>query len=764
MKRKQSQKSFLPLPWQKLQPLGELAVLLCALATIFTPLLDGSQVIAGMDFLNLLLPQITYAREVLAKGFVPLWNWYTWGGSPLLAAWQSALFYPPTWASMLVGLPYGLQISIFLHLLIAAWGAKRLSERLLGTERWGGTFAGLVYSGSGFFLGHIEQINSVAALAWTPWLLEAFFRVVTRREGGVLLCVVTLLGLLAGHPQHLQLALFFAWVSAFVMMAAFSLSRASCRWGRGMGMAVIAMMVGALASAPQLFPALELAEWSERVWPYDNPYAPNFRWQHVAAFIVPRFFNRLAGTNGQPVGYTEEGVYCGMLPLVLAGVYGWFGLRKTIRERQAFSLWALLLIVAFLFSLGPEGGIAPLVVQIVPGFEKFRGTARALNIVVLMLACGAGAAYSILAERSSRAVAFVTFCGVFGVTTLDLAWTHRPELTSLFVPLEVLEAEKPMLSTKPSPQSPSRTYRFMAHDSDLYLDHRSGAVAERFIRLQPNLNLFHHVALVDGYEEGLLPAWPYGNFLRRLNRNLRHETLDAPLLALMGVNYVISEYPAEFASQYWERVGTTQPRRLTNTSYSLWKNRIPAAWFYDWETLVALGISSHTVQKTTIEELLLPERDSSGQPLRVPAGRVIVDHVLSESALTGFSDAAEKTPLKVRSIAPNSLLLQARTQSPRNVVYSGVLCSGWKWGFDDQGFLPIRYEGTFRPFAVVTLPAKRLPPAMWWRYAPFSYRLGAFVGLLALMFLAAHSLARRPESMQSAVDERSIAQVTENHA
>ncbi|MGC8740507.1 MAG: hypothetical protein ACP5UB_03520 [Candidatus Sumerlaeaceae bacterium] len=751
MKRKQRTRSLL-FP-QALEQRGIMGLLIvgCALAFIYAPLLDPSRFISGMDFLNLVYPQVAYARQVLVSGTVPLWNWYTWGGSPLLAAWQSAIFYPPTWLCMAIGLPYGLQLSIFAHLVLAAWGAKRFAENMFGAGSLGSLYAGLVYAGSAFFLGHIEQVNSVATLAWTPWALDALFRTIANRRGYLQLAVAVLMGFLAGHPQHLQLALFFGVVggASFLLLSRIKPCTHLFLPGRAIWsnacLAGAAVGLGIVASAPQLFPSLELAAWSERVWPFDDPFTPHFRWRHLLAFVVPRFFNKLAGTEGQPVGFTEEGVYCGILSLLLCGVYVCLARRHTLLARS-FPIWLLMVVGAFLFSLGPEGGLAPIVCHTIPGFAKLRGSARALNVVVLLLGCGAGTGFSILARRFSDGARFSLFLGAMACTTAELAWTHQPELASLFVSREVLTADKPRFGeVKPSLWSPRRVYRFMAHDSDLYLDHRATAVSERFVRMQPNLNMITGVAVIDGYEEGLLPPWPYGNFLRKFNRNLRNETLDATLLALMGVEYVISEYPAKFDNDRWELKQRWTDRAPMGSVYTLWKTRVPTAWFYDWKTLVTANDVASKGEQHPLRDILSDERTANGQPQRTPPGRLLVEHPLSKYSSSSFALAARQASLRVRAIAPNSLLLEVRDthSSSTRVIYSGVLCPGWKWCLCKHQLVPVVYSGAFRPFSLVELPPIENRQNLRLCYAPFSYRFGCFSGLAGVLVMVIVALSVR---------------------
>ena len=158
----------------------------------------------------------------------------------------------------------------------------------------------------------------------------------------------------------------------------------------------------------------------------------------------------------------------------------------------------------------------------------------------------------------------------------DLSVTHMPEFRSLVMNRDTL-ALPPRLLTQvgSTKQTGGRLYRFMANDSDYYLDHRGQAARERVERFQPLLNVRDGVAVWDGYEEGLLPTRAYANFARLFNRNLRNDRPDAPLLAMMQCTAMLTEYPIGDPGPNW-RVAATSPGGAAG-QYRLWKTDYPAA-------------------------------------------------------------------------------------------------------------------------------------------------------------------------------------------
>ena len=87
------------------------------------------------------IPWWWQAWQTISAGEWPLWNPLLGMGAPLLANYQSALFYPPHWIyfglAALGGLPlmaWGMAFIVSLHLAWAGWGMGLLVKRLGKSE------------------------------------------------------------------------------------------------------------------------------------------------------------------------------------------------------------------------------------------------------------------------------------------------------------------------------------------------------------------------------------------------------------------------------------------------------------------------------------------------------------------------------------------------------------------------------------------------------------------------------------------------------
>jgi hypothetical protein len=97
---------------------------------LFAPFLLGAQMIYWGTPLLQFYPWRYFALESIRSGYLPLWNPYVGNGAPLVANYQSALFYPPNWLLLIVPLDLSLNWLMVLHIVWAGVGMVRLARSL----------------------------------------------------------------------------------------------------------------------------------------------------------------------------------------------------------------------------------------------------------------------------------------------------------------------------------------------------------------------------------------------------------------------------------------------------------------------------------------------------------------------------------------------------------------------------------------------------------------------------------------------------------
>ncbi|MBN2548592.1 MAG: YfhO family protein [Anaerolineales bacterium] len=440
---------------------------LAAFGLLSPVILTGKALFWGTPLLQF-IPWWSYAWQTLLSGHLPLWNPLVGMGAPLLANYQSGLFYPPYWLNFglyLAGgaswMAWGQAFLVVFHLVWAGLGMIRLLRRLgLGVlaQAVGGLAFGLcgyLVARAGFF-----SINSTAA--WLPWILYYLLALPDRqadRLGRLLrLSACLAMQLLAGHAQTTWYTLllagawagFWGWQSARV---AGQVRPGPSSWLVGLKGSTkawmelaLALSLAAVIAAVQLLPTAEYLLQSQRAAAVDYELAMNYSfwpWRLIT-LLAPTFFG--SPVQGDYWGYGnfwEDAIYIGLLPLLL-GLAAWlsaFRRRPPAGQVQlpvralAWFLFALICL-AFVFGLGKNTLIFPWLYQHVPTFDLFQAPARYL----IWAEFGLAILTALGAERWRRPVKRGLYwtrlgaMGAFAVTLgSGLAWYFMGDIGPTFV-------------------------------------------------------------------------------------------------------------------------------------------------------------------------------------------------------------------------------------------------------------------------------------------------------------------------------------------
>lgn len=336
------------------------------------------------------VPWWAQAYRMLAAGELPLWNPLVGGGAPLLANYQSALLYPPTWIYFLLAaiggvslMAWGQGLLLAAHLAWAGLGMSRLVRRL-GHSPLAQTVAGLAFGMSGYLVARAHFLSINAAVAWLPWILLTAYNLVYKPDRRSLLWLAAALALqwLAGHAQiaTYTLLLVVAWLLFWSW-------RAEERW-RIWRLALSAGGLALLLSAAQLLPTLEYLLNSQRAASVDPAGAFTYSfwpWRLIALF-APNFFGNPAHNNYWGYGnFWEDAIYVGQLPLLLALAAIWV-LRRQSQQRRLLAFLGALSVLSLLLALGDNTPIFPWLFEHVPGFNLFQSPARWTIWLVIALA------------------------------------------------------------------------------------------------------------------------------------------------------------------------------------------------------------------------------------------------------------------------------------------------------------------------------------------------------------------------------------------
>ncbi|MDZ4859738.1 MAG: YfhO family protein [Candidatus Hydrogenedentes bacterium] len=289
----------------------------------------------------------TAAKLSLQESEWPLWNPYEFSGMPLLANYQSTVFYPPRLLHMLLDVAVASTILMILKFWLCGMTAY-LYGRGIGLGIWASRFLSVAWMLSSYnLIWCYWPIPDVSA--WLPLLMLGIERLVQgrTRKGFATLVVATTLLLLAGHPE----TAFVAGLGAGMYLV--------CRvvFERRRGKALWTPLVAALAAwAPAilLLSALLLPfgeylfqsqEYGQRSRGLGESHAFNI--SSAIAMFIPRYFGAEADNNrwGDMVHTFQGMMYAGLV--VWLGIFLLFSRRSGNNARVA----ALLIPAAGLFAL-----------------------------------------------------------------------------------------------------------------------------------------------------------------------------------------------------------------------------------------------------------------------------------------------------------------------------------------------------------------------------------------------------------------------------
>jgi len=408
------------------------------------------------------VPWWSWAWDTLLAGHLPLWNPLVGMGAPLLANYQSALFYPPTWIYFflylgggLIAMARGQALLTALHLIWAGIGMARLTGRL-ELSKLAQTISGLAFSLSGYLVARAWFASINAAVAWLPWILLFSYDVIMgkSKNSWVKLSIVIGLQLLAGHAQTAWYTLsltglwvgFWGWQKSKDEHAHRQINRG--RWSQFVALLkaearlALSVLLGASLAAVQLFPTavyLAQSQRSESIT-YDVALTYSFWPWRLLSLIAPDIFgNPVRGDYWGYANYWEDAIYIGLLPFMLAiSIIGrtiFLKRQKTVKNfleplaRSGKSLiffLSIILMLSLLLALGDNTPVYPWLYRHIPTFDMFQAPTRFTIWAQFSLAFLAGLGVAVWHRPENKALYWtrLSMMGAFAITVgAALAWS-----------------------------------------------------------------------------------------------------------------------------------------------------------------------------------------------------------------------------------------------------------------------------------------------------------------------------------------------------
>ncbi|MEZ0230025.1 MAG: hypothetical protein ACAI25_15480, partial [Planctomycetota bacterium] len=355
-------------------------VLVALAALLLGPAIVGGRTIYTGDLSAFEHPRDRLVAASFARGEgVPRWSPDIYGGAAALGAQEMALLYPPNTLLALLAPDNARAIGVFLHLLLAAFGARALA-RQLGLSEEAALVVAVVYGSGGAILSLHQVAVYVRSAAWLPWILTGAAR---SRVG---LATLGLLGTyLGGDPMGCAVAAL-ACLALGGEAPALTVAKA----------APLAMLIG----AAQLLPALGVLGDTSRTEGFTYELAMRFSlWPpELVGLVVPFLFGSLANPESLWIFAVSpdaerawaEALYVGPVAFALAAA----GVVRAGRARNVGLVLLVFVVLAF-GRFGPLGHVIHALAA------TFRYPAKIVFPATLGLALLAGHGLDALPRRAS---------------------------------------------------------------------------------------------------------------------------------------------------------------------------------------------------------------------------------------------------------------------------------------------------------------------------------------------------------------------------
>lgn len=286
---------------------------------------------------------------------LPLWNPYNLAGTPLLANFQTATFYPLN--LLFFFLPFNLAWTLLIILEPVLGGLfMYLYLRRMKLSKIAGGLGALVFAFSGFSIAWMQWNTIFHVLLWLPLILLAKEHLLGKFSKTWLLIFVfsETSAIFAGHLQMLFYTFLVsnAYLAARIVQIYYQKKTPQNAILLFFNKYKVFLFIGAfvfILTAIQWYPTLQFISYSARE--VDQiPWQKQEGWfiplQNLIQFIVPDFFGNPATLNYWGVwNYAEFIGYISIFPLILALIAFFY------RKDKKTAFYGGILLVALVFSL-----------------------------------------------------------------------------------------------------------------------------------------------------------------------------------------------------------------------------------------------------------------------------------------------------------------------------------------------------------------------------------------------------------------------------
>lgn len=714
------------------------------------------------DVIRELYPWKTQVVASIKQGVFPLWNPYNFSGAPLLANYQSQVFYPFTflyfllpqisaWTVMVILQP--ILGSVFLYLFAAE----------IGLSSGASILAALLFNFSGFANVWMEFTSVWHTILWLPLLMYFVERRIKQKTlylyQQILFIFALYAAITAGHPQD--------FINLFIFLLIYITVRRA--WSL-----TLLLIIPFLLAAPQIFPTIELFRNSARVAHDYQGIIRNMlvQWWQTPLIVVQDFFGNPATKSNITGDYIGKTLSVGVVGFffAVAALYA-----KHRSWHKTFFMWtgAVILLITI------RTPVTELLYRFPLPVLSTGTPTRILFLLALALSILAGFGYDAIRQTKQPPLkafiftagivsilwlvaplkrAMIVTSGVFAALTLILLAT-RSKKNLLWAIIPLVAAELLYSFIKFNPFVP---VLFVYPENKLisYLQKNTGI--DRFwgygtTGIEANFATQEHIYSPDGTDP-LNLRW-YNQFIQSsrtgdipttFNRTTRSDAQIQPgygesdlpgntyrlrIMDLLGVKYIIDRpenpkdnntFPVDRFKIVWHEEDWTVYENLTaSPRFFLTSDVRPYTSDADFER--QFFAPDFQPGKT----VLLETRDRNMLP-----------------PLTGYGTA------RLISYTPNTVKIAVKTDSPQLLFLSDTYDTGWTARINGRPANVIKADYAFR---AVLVPQGE--SVVVFTYEPKSFWAGIAISIITLFCFLCYSIAyayRQKNSVKQFETEQSL--------
>lgn len=316
----------------------------------------------GIPFKNFLItdpvrqlyPWRFLAMDMLGHLELPLWNPYSFSGTPLLANFQSAVWYPLNLFYLVLPFSLAWSIQVLLQPLLAA-SFLYLYLRKMKLHQVASLMGGITFAFSGFSIAWLEWNSVLQTLLWLPLILYIKETLLSKFtwKWGLALIAAEISCFFAGHLQVWFYAMCVSNVYLWLRIGqvTWSEKRSFIKWVSlsvkkylpFLGIGIVVLIIPVMQWLPTFqFIGLSARGIDQIEFLKEGWFVP---WQNLIQFVAPDFFGNPTTLNYWGVwNYAEFVGYIGIVPLLFV-LFALF----TRHDKKTY-FWGGVLLVSLLFA------------------------------------------------------------------------------------------------------------------------------------------------------------------------------------------------------------------------------------------------------------------------------------------------------------------------------------------------------------------------------------------------------------------------------